>query len=187
MRTRPVIAVALFAIAVVSGLAVWELRPREKPKSVASDRSDYTLENFDLVTLDEKGLESFTVKAPHLERDPKGKTLTLRTPTFSFPDKDGGRWVTTSREAWVADKAVEVRLIDDVLMLGPADALGARTRFTTDHLEIFPDKDLAQTNAEVTMSRADSILTGTGMRADMQTHQIDLLSAVKGRYAPRRR
>ncbi len=187
MRSRPVIAVALLAIAVFSGLAVWELRPREKPKSTASDRSDYTLENFDLVTLDEKGLESFTVKAPHLERDPKGKTLTLRTPTFSFPDKDGSRWVTTSREAWVADKAVEVRLIDDVLMLGPADPLGARTRFTTDHMEIFPKQNLAQTEAEVTITRADSILTGTGLRADMQSHQIDLLSAVKGRYAPRRR
>ena len=187
MRTRPVIAVALLAIAVFSGLAVWELRPREKPKSTASDRSDYTLENFDLVTLDEKGLESFTVKAPHLERDPKGKTLTLRTPTFSFPDKDGGRWVTTSREAWVADRAVEVRLIDDVLMLGPPDRLGDRTRFVTGHLQIFPKKNLAQTEDEVTVTRSDSILTGTGMRADMQTHQIDLLSAVKGRYAPRRR
>ncbi len=187
MRTRPVIAAALFAIAVFSGLAVWELRPREKPKSTASDRSDYTLENFDLVTLDENGLESFTVKAPHLERDPKGKTLTLRTPTFSFPDKDGGRWVTTSREAWVADKAVEVRLIDDVLMLGPPDPLGDRTRFATGHLQIFPKKNLAQTEDAVTVTRSDSILTGTGMRADMQTHQIDLLSAVKGRYAPRRR
>jgi lipopolysaccharide export system protein LptC len=187
MRTRPIIAVALLGIAVFSGLAVWELRPREKPKSVASDRSDYTLERFDLVTLDEQGLESFTVKAPHLERDPKGKTLTLRTPTFSFPDKDGGRWVTTSREAWVADKAVEVRLIDDVLMLGPPDPLGERTRFVTGHLQIFPKKNLAQTEDKVTVTRSDSILTATGMRADMQTHQIDLLSAVKGRYAPRRR
>ena len=91
MRTRPIIALALLSVAVVAGLAVWELRPRPKPPAPASDRSDYTLENFELVTLDEEGLESFTVKAPHLERDPKGKTLTLRTPTFSFPDKDGGR------------------------------------------------------------------------------------------------
>lgn len=187
MRTRPIIALALLSVAVVAGLAVWELRPRPKPPAPASDRSDYTLENFELVTLDEEGLESFTVKAPHLERDPKGKTLTLRTPTFSFPDKDGGRWVTTSREAWVADKGVEVRLIDDVLMLGPADPAGARTRFNTTYLQVFPKQDLARTDAAVTITQSDSILTGLGMRADMQARRFDLLSAVKGRYAPRRR
>jgi len=139
------------------------------------------------VPWEESARERATVKAAHLERDPKGKTLTLRTPTFSFPDKDGGRWVTTSREAWVADRAVEVRLIDDVLMLGPADPDGDRTRFNTTFLQIFPKKDLAQTDAAVTITQSDSILTGKGMRADMQAHRFDLLSAVKGRYAPRRR
>ncbi|HMB56867.1 MAG TPA: LPS export ABC transporter periplasmic protein LptC [Arenimonas sp.] len=183
---RPVIALALLAVAAISGFAVWKLRPQPKPRGESQIRSDYTLRDFNLVTLDEKGLESFTVKAPQLERDPKGKTLTLQLPEFSFPDKDGGRWIATSKTAWVAEKGVEVRLIEDVLMLGPPGASGARTRFNSAHLEVFPKRNLTQTDAEVTITRADSILRGKGMRTDMQTHHFQLLADVKGRYAPRR-
>ncbi|KFN45108.1 LPS export ABC transporter periplasmic protein LptC [Arenimonas oryziterrae] len=186
MRTRPIVTVALLAVAALAGLAVWELRPRPKPPSPSAIRSDYTLHEFVLVTLDEKGLESFTVKSPLLERDPKGKTLTLQLPTFTFPDKSGGHWVATSKTAWIADKAVEVRLLQDVLMLGPRSPRGEQTRFSSEHLQVFPKRNLAQTQADVTVTRADSILQGKGMRADMQTHHFQLLADVKGRYAPRR-
>ena len=87
----------------------------------------------------------------------------------------------------MAEKGVEVRLIDKVEMLGPPSPLGERARFSTVRLNIFPKKDLALSEDPVTISRADSILRGTGLRADMQTHRIQLLANVKGRYAPRRR
>lgn len=186
MRRRSLIAASLLAVAVLAGLAVWEMRPRKAGRAVTSSQSDYILENFELTSLDENGQESFSVKAPHLERDPNGKSLTMRLPEFSFPDKKGGRWLTTSNSAWVAEKGVEVRLIDKVEMFGPPSPLGERTRFSTEHLQIFPKQELALSEDPVTISRADSILRGTGLRADMQTHRIQLLANVKGRYAPRR-
>ena len=69
-------------------------------------------------------------------------------------------------------------------MMGPPSPLGDRTRFSTARLQIFPNKDLALSDDLVTISRADSILHGTGLRADMKSHQIQLLANVKGRYAP---
>lgn len=186
MTRRGLIAGGLLTVAVLAGLAVWELRPQQKLQPATSSRSDYILENFELTTLDENGEESFSVKAPHLERDPKGKSLTIKLPQFSFPDEDGGRWLATSNLAWVAEKGVEVRLIDKVDMLGPPSPLGERTRFNTAQLQIFPKQDLAQSQDQVTVTRADSILQGTGMRANMKTHHIQLLANVKGRYAPRR-
>ena len=186
MRRRRLIAASLLAVAVVAGLAVWEMRPQSKPRAASATRSDYILENFELTSLDENGLESFSVKAPRLEREPNGKSLTMQLPQFSFPDKDGGRWLATSNSAWVAEKGVEVRLIDKVELVGPPSALGDRARFSTAHLNIFPKQDLALSDDPVTISRADSILHGTGLRADMQTHRIQLLANVKGRYAPRR-
>ena len=42
------------------------------------------------------------------------------------------------------------------------------------------------TSAErVTVTQGDSILTGTGLRADLQAKRFQLLNDVKGRYAPR--
>ena len=186
MRKRSIAAVTLLAVAVSGGLAVWQMRPQAPPPKPSPARSDYILENFELTALDEDGKESFSVQAPRLERDPRGKSLTLTLPRFSFPDKESGRWLATSQSAWVAEKGVEVRLIDKVEMIGPPTPLGDRTRFNTEHLQIFPKQDLALSQDLVTVSRADSILRGTGLRADMKTHHIQLLANVKGRYAPPR-
>lgn len=186
MRKRSIAAVTLLAVAVSGGLAVWQLRPEPPLPAPSSARSDYILENFELTALDEEGKESFSVQAPRLERDPRGKSLTINLPRFSFPDQDGGRWLATSQSAWVAEKGVEVRLNDKVEMIGPPTPLGDRTRFNTEHLQIFPKQELALSQDLVTVSRADSILRGTGLRADMKTHHIQLLANVKGRYAPLR-
>jgi lipopolysaccharide export system protein LptC len=186
VRKRTLLAASLLVVAVVAGLAVWEMRPKVSEGRRTASRSDYILENFELTSLDADGHESFSVKAPHLERDPGGKSLTIRQPQFSFPDKHEGRWLVTSNSAWVAEKGVEVRLIDKVEMLGPPSPRGERTRFSTARLQIFPNQNLALSQGVVTISRADSILHGTGLRADMQSHHIQLLANVKGRYAPPR-
>lgn len=187
MRRRSLAAATLLAVATIASVAVWELRPEPPPLAPAPVRSDYTLENFELTALDQEGKESFSVTAPHLERDPAGKSLTLRLPQFSFPDKEGGRWLATSNSAWVAEKGVEVRLIDKVEMTGPPSPLGERAQFKTRLLNVFPKQDLALTDEQVTMTQGDSILSGTGLRADMRAHRIQLLANVKGRYAPARR
>lgn len=184
IRRRSLIAFTLLAVAVAGGLAVWQLRPEPPPPPVNPARSDYILENFELTSLDTEGKESFSVSAPRLERDPQGKSLTLQLPKFSFPDKDGGRWQASSNTAWVAEKGVEVRLIDRVELVGPPTPSGDRTRFSTARLQIFPKQDLALSEDRVTVSRADSILRGTGLRADMRSKHIQLLADVKGRYAP---
>jgi len=186
MTRRPLLVASLVAVALVAGIAVWELRPKPRAAMAGTAQSDYILENFELTSLDEDGNESFSVTSPHLEREPGGNSLTMRLPRFSFPDQKQGRWVATSNSAWVADKGVEVRLIDKVELLGPVSPRGERTRFNTARLQIFPRKDLATSQDPVTISRADSILHGTGLRADMKSHHIQLLANVKGRYAPRR-
>ena len=186
MRKRTIAAAGLLALAAIGATALWKLRPQEAPPPQGETRSDYVLENFELTTLDEAGKESFSVKAPHLERDPRGRSLRLRLPQFSFPDEEGGRWQATSKSAWVAEKGVEVRLIEDVEMIGPPSPAGDRARFETENLQIFPKQDLALSSDPVTLRRGDSILRGTGLRADMNAKRVQLLNDVKGRYAPRR-
>ncbi len=183
---RRFIALGLLTLAASAGLALWQLQPPPRPKPPEPIRSDYVLGNFEMTLLDDKGQESFSVRAPHLERDLRGKSLTLRMPEFSFPDDSGGRWLATSNRAWVAEKGVEVRLIDQVELIGPPTPAGDRTRFQTAGLQVFPKAKQATSTDLVTISQGDSILHGTGLLADMQTHHIQLLADVKGRYAPPR-
>jgi lipopolysaccharide export system protein LptC len=187
VRKRSIAAAAMLVLAAIGATALWKLRPGDAPPPASLARSDYVLEDFDLTSLDLQGKESFSVKAPHLERDPGGKSLTMRLPKFSFPDRKAGEWQASSDSAWVAEKGVEVRLLHKVEMVGPPTPSGERTRFTTDRLQVFPKQDLALSEDPVTVSRADSILHGTGLRADMKAHRVQLLANVKGRYAPPRR
>ena len=130
MNKRTIGGLVLFVLAVASSTLVWKLRPQPKPTPVEEARSDYTLDNFELVTLDEQGKESFSVRAPRLERDPQGKSLTITSPNFSFPGKgkDGGRWTATAGTAWVGPKGEQVRLLRDVHMVGPPGELGEQRR-----------------------------------------------------------
>lgn len=185
MRRRTVSAVLLGAVGLLALLA-WQLRPGAPRPGPTAARSDYTLDDYRMTTLNERGEEAFTVEGPHLERDPAGKSLTLRTPHFSFPDKRGGRWNADAEQGWVAEKGVEVRLDRQVALVGPPTPQGERTRIATEQLRIFPKQDQARSDTTVTVTRADSILSGTGLRVDLNAHRVQLLSDVKGRYAPPR-
>jgi lipopolysaccharide export system protein LptC len=185
--TRNLWTLIFFALAVLTSILVWNLSSGPDIKAEGPARSDYVLHNFEMTTLDDNGKESFRLKSPYLERDPKGKSLSIRTPKFSFPDSKGGRWNAESNSAWVGPKAEEVRLIDKVEMLGPKTPSGEQTRFSTAQLTIFPKKDTAQSKDVVTIARGDSILHGRGLQVDMQAKRFQLLADVKGRYAPARR
>lgn len=185
--TRNLWTILFFLLAIISSLVLWKLQSGSDLKSDASMRSDYVLYNFEMTTLDDNGKEAFTLNSPYLEREPNGKSLSIKTPKFSFPDKNGGQWHAESGSAWVGPKAEEVRLLDKVEMLGPVTASGQQTRFSTQQLTIFPKKSTAQTTDVVTITRADSILKGRGLQVDMQAKRFQLLADVKGRYAPVRR
>lgn len=185
--TRNIWTILFFILAVLTSIVVWNLRSKPQIKAEGPVRSDYVLHNFEMTTLDVDGKEAFTLKSPYLERDPKGKTLSILTPKFSFPDNNGGLWRAESGNAWVGPKAEEVRLLDKVEMIGPKTAKGQQTRFSTQQLTIFPKKNTAQSKDVVTITRADSILHGRGLQVDMQAKRFQLLADVKGRYAPARR
>ncbi len=185
--TRRGLNVMLAVLAIGLGsIAIWQWRLRQVPPVEAPQRSDYILRDFDLTTLDKDGNESFTVVGPYLQRDVGGRSLSLVQPRFSFPDQDAGRWQARSDSAWVSPGADEVHLLDQVEMVGPPSEAGLRTRFETDKLVVLPDADQARTDHRVTITQGDSILAGTGLRADMKAKRFQLQNDVKGRYAPRR-
>lgn len=184
MNTRLLGRTALLLLAVLTTIAVWRLRPQPQPTPDPPARSDYSLRDFELLTLNEGGREAFTVTGPWLERAPDDASLSLREPRFAFPAEGGGRWQAESRSAWVSAKADEVRLIDEVVFLGPEQPSG-RIRFATARLDVFPDADRARAEGAVTVSQADSILRGIDLRADLATQRYQL-SRIEGRYAPPR-
>ncbi len=186
MSWRGILILLLTAGAVVSGWAVWKHRLPAAQTVTASNRPDYVLRNFELTALNGEGKESFTLRAPSLERRPNDETMSLTTPVFQVPDGTGKYWDIRAKQGWVSADQNEIRLIGDVKANSPADDLRPIT-MNTERLNVFPGQSRASTDAVVTIVQPGSILRGRGFAVSTTTKRYVFRSEVKSRYVTVRR
>ena len=183
MNWRGILTLVLLAGALITGWSLWKQRHQARPTAASSDRPDYLLKDFEVVSLNEQGKEAFTLRAPLLKRRPDDKTMTLTTPLFLFPDKQGAYWQARSKTAWVGEKAEEVRLRGDVNIDSPAND-PRPVSMKTARLNVFPDKDLARTPDLVTITQPGLILRGRGFQTNLKTKRYEFKSQVRTTYDP---
>lgn len=186
MNWRSGLIVILLFGALVSGLAVWRHRKPEPVVAAPRERPDYVLRDFELTSLGTDGHESFTLRAPRLERDPGDQTMSLTTPLFLVPDAEGQYWEMRAESGWVSNGHDRIELRGGVKADGPRDALRPVT-MNTDHLTVLPQQNRAMTDAVVTIVQPGSILRGRGFAVSTATKRYVFRSEVKTRYAPSRR
>lgn len=186
MSWRNALGVLLLVVAVLTGWSL--LRGRDKgPASVGQDGGvDYILHDFQIVSLDDKGQESTTLRAPRLQRQRSNQTVDIDTPVFEMPDKDGNHWTLRAKTGWLSAKGDEMKLRGDVAGDSPAVAGVVPTTFRTDHLDVFPKEDRARTDAHVVLTRPGMEQSGVGFEVDSKNNTYHFLSQAKGRYTPRR-
>ncbi len=178
MNWRLAIILVLLAGAVLSGWFAWRGEdPAEAGDAAADLRSDFILRDFEVVTLDSGGRESFSLRAPELRQTPGARTLELTTPLFLMPDREGGRWEVRSRTGRVNEKSTLVQLRGDVVADSPADG-GRPTVVRTERLDVYPQDNRASSDAVVTITTPGTTMRGTGMEADLAGKRIQLLSDV---------
>ena len=184
MSWRTVLGLVLLVAAALSGWSAWKQRDVPEANAPSSERSDYLMRNFEVISLNEQGQESMTLQAPQMQRNPKDQTFTISTPLFLLPDDQGHHWRMRSESAWVSAKADEIRLTGDVRGTSPQEA-GSPSTLETQRLNIFPRKNLATTDDPVTITQPGSILTGVGFQTNTKTQQYQVKSQSKLRYVPK--
>jgi lipopolysaccharide export system protein LptC len=176
------LTLVLLVAALLTGWSVW--RQREAvPLAEGGARADYVLEDFELVALDERGRESFTLRAPRLERDPSRRTLDIATPVFTVPARPGARtgdWTIRSDAGWVSAAGDELRLRGDVLA-SSVDADGQPVSMATQRLDVFPETRRATSPVAVTLRQPGLILNGRSLEAELDAKRMHL-TEVKARY-----
>ena len=182
MSWRTAITLALLVGAVLSGIAVWQTQLRLKTEAPDAAAPDYVLHDFTIVALNATGARAFTLRAPLLERNPNDHSMTLQTPTFTFPDKQNRAWEATSKTAWVADGADEVRLRGDVHLRAPDGHNKAELR--SEKMNVFPQQNRAVSDDLVTVTQPGVILRGRGFEALMDQDRVTLKSEVRAQYDP---
>lgn len=186
MSWRGTITLLLFIGALLSGWSVWTQRSKDAGPAGPAGRSDYVLDDFELVALDAQGKESFTLRAPRLVRDPKQKTMDIDTPVFVIPaseDSSGDAWEVQSKTGWVSAEGEELRLRGDVKATS-AGQKGAPMTMTTQQLNVYPEAKRAASPGKVVITRPGSILSGRGLRLNLANKHYQFQSEVHSRYVP---
>lgn len=186
MNWRLPLTLALLAAAIVSGWSVWTHRPATGGDARDTQRSDYLLHDFEVVVLDGEGQESFTLRAPFLERHPGDRTMSLQSPLFVIPPKRGSGaapWEVRADTGWVSAEGDELRLRGDVVATTTGSA-SRPVKMTTEQLNVFPDGKRATSAVAVTVTQPGSILRGFGMEALLDSRRVRLKSNVRVRYVP---
>lgn len=182
MSWRSGLTVFLLLAAIACGWSVWRFSGGGA-EAAAATRSEYVLHDYEIVSLDSQGTETFTLRGPRLQRDPGAKSMSLETPLFLVPDRNGAYWDVRAQRGLVPDDGKELRLRGQVVATSPAQA-PPTTRIETEELNLYPSENRAASAAVVTLTRPGLTMRGRGMRADFDRQQVSLLSDVHTRYVP---
>jgi len=185
MGWRSILSACLLLAALLTGWSAWREQEKIPPPASQTARSDYVLHEFTLVVLNAEGLESFSVEAPLLRQTVGARTLELETPLFLLPDRDHRerpRWQLIADSGLVSADGQHIRLSGDV-QATPFDERNPM-RIETGRLDLFPQQELATSDALVTITRPGTTMLGTGMRAQLDANRVELLSNVNFRNEP---
>ncbi|MEO6226989.1 MAG: LPS export ABC transporter periplasmic protein LptC [Thermomonas sp.] len=177
---RSGLTVFLLLAVIASGWSVWRYSSSTPDQTVAK-RADYILRNYEIVSLDSDGKEAFTLRGPELQRDLGGKSMTLLTPLFLVPNRNGAYWEVRANQGFVPEDGHELRLRGDVVATSPAQ-VPPPTRIETSELNLFPRTNRATSTVAVIVTRPGLTMRGRGLEADFHRQQIALLSDVHSRY-----
>ena len=182
MSWRHGLTVILLAAVIASGWSVWT-HSDKSPDTAIAQRPEYVLRDYEIVSLDNEGKEAFTLRGPELLRDIGAKSMTLLTPLFLVPDRNGAYWEVRAKQGFVPEDGKELRLRGEVVATSPVQA-PPQTRIETSELNLFPRANRATSSVAVTVTRPGLTMRGRGLEADFNRQQVTLLSDVHSRYVP---
>jgi len=185
---RLVLIIAMLAVvALATQAVVWFLAPREEESAfVGPPRSDYTLTDFTLDSLDEQGQHSFSMTAPRMARRQDDGSIYITTPDYDIVDNSGNVWKGTSESAWVNKDGTIMKLLGHVDMHRIATEKVTPVQILTRDLTVLSDPKVknSQQPRERRMETAElttvidptTVAHGVGMKANMTLKIVEFLS-----------
>lgn len=182
------IVAVLIALAIGTEYLVWINRDRTNEQTYAGPpRSDYTLTHFTLDALNTDGQRTFQVSGPHLARRGDDGSIFVTTPDYELVDGSGNPWKGTSDSAWVNKDGTLMELRGHVEMHRQGGEKAQPLDLVTSNLTTWPKDKKMETAEAATITQAGSILSGIGLRGDLNEKTLELLSDVESTIQPKQR
>lgn len=144
---------------------------------VAADRMDLYVVEPRGVKFDEEGRLTQTFEAERLTHFSDSNHSELAAPRFHIYTRKNAIWDGTATTGTLLGDT-EIRLRDNVVIA----ERGGTMQLRTSQLNYFPQQQKVDSAAAVTVKRAGDTTTSVGMRADLNTNRVELLTRVEGRH-----
>jgi lipopolysaccharide export system protein LptC len=190
MKRRTHSLFPLTILALLAVLTAWLDRATrvETPRQDGKQRhdADFIAENFTLRQLDKDGRVLHAMTAQRMLHYPDDESTELFEPRYTYLGRPPPFHVSASRGNISKDGKI-VLLTDNVVARQEANQTQPEMTFRTDTLTLYPDEEIARTDAPVTVVRGKSRLTGVGMELDHLNRVLKLHAQVRATLMPQER
>jgi len=153
-------------------------------RDISAQNPDFFMHNVTYVQMDVDGNIRQQIVSPNLVHYPDNDVAVFQQPHLLVFNVAQKLWDIS------ADQGKSVAYMDRIYLSGNVnierlptpDDLGFTVKTTT--LTVYPSSQTADTKEPVTILQNGSIVNAIGAKADLAKGTIDLLSKVKGNYAP---
>ena len=181
----------LLPLLLILAAAYW-LNQQVQPLSDSSGSEkrhdpDFIIDKFTATTFNEQGAPRFIMIAQKMTHYPDDDSTQVEEPRLTSFSPGRPMIYTTAKRGNISSKGEEVFLHDDVRLVRASTATLAEMVLNTSYLHVLPEQELADTDRPITMTESSNIINAVGLRLDNKARTVQLLSQVKGQYAPAKR
>jgi lipopolysaccharide export system protein LptC len=133
---------------------------------------DYIVEKFSFVRMTPEGKPHYVLSGARLTHRPVNDSSDVELPVLQNIAPGAPQMTIVAQRARILNAGNQVDLNGKVDIQRPASPTTRSLRLRTEKLTVFPDEDRMQSDQQVTMQLGDTVITGTGMRANNATRQI---------------
>lgn len=181
----------IFLLLLLALLTAWlertvQLAAVEGPRQTRGE-PDLVVENLTAVKSGPDGEPHQMLSASRMVHYPADDSTHLAEPRFTRLDPAAAPLTMRAERGLVSSDGEHVHLMGKVRVVRDDPAPRGPLTLDTETLHVIPDRDLAQTDAPVRITDANTTLTAVGLELDAQNRVLLLKSQVKGKYVPPRK
>ncbi len=176
-----------FGFIVTLSLVTWKVIPMNSVAPQVVDNShlpDAYMENVTATIMNKHGKVSMVVTTPKLVHYPKHDVTDLTLPNVTLYQQSPKPWIISAKHAIARAGLDAVDYDHNVTIHHEADKTNPDTVIKTSALTVLVKDEIAKTNQLIKMIQPNIVVTAKGMRANMNTGNIKLLSSARGEYVP---
>lgn len=179
---------ALLALTLLAGLSGWiyhQATRTDTPEAASAARHpDAFATGARLSGYNADGMLEYRLWAVRMDHYPEDDSTELKRPYGELYRSNAPPWRLRARHGWVAGEGEEIRLRGEVEIQRDGSPTNRPVEAWSDSLDLWPERDYAATDDKITYISDDLRVEAVGMRARLDSGELELLSRVRGVHTP---